>query len=161
MYGLPPASFQINALLARSDGVGNPVDFYFGTNKVGTVVDPPYVLSVTNLPAGEYNLRVGTTNAAGMYTLFPPIDNYYMVRIIEPSFVQPRRPDSNTFTFDFTKTLTYGTNVIEVSTDLRSWLPIATNEATTSSFSFRDDSATNALSRFYRAKVFPWGRLLP
>jgi hypothetical protein len=159
VYRPAPASFQIVAQLQFSDGVGNPVDFYLGTNKVGTVVDPPYVLSVTNIPASYYYMRVGTTNVAGVYTLYPAL--VPGISVIEPTFEQPRRVDPSTFTFNFTKTLSYNTNIIEQSPDLLNWFPIGAIMTTNGSFSFSDPNATNALSRFYRMRMVPFWRLLP
>jgi hypothetical protein len=144
-----------------SDGVGNPVDFYLGTNKVGTVVDSPYVVAVTNVPAGEYDLRVGTTNVLGVYTLYPPgPPSYHTVKVIEPRFHQPDRRDSSSFSFDFDGTLPYATNIVEQSTDLRAWIPIATNVTTTNAFSYQDTNALESL-RFYRMKLFTVEPLLP
>lgn len=53
-----PATFEFTAQLGISDGIDNPVDFYVGTNLVGTVADPPYTLTVTNVPEGRYELIV-------------------------------------------------------------------------------------------------------
>ncbi|MCI0538038.1 MAG: Ig-like domain-containing protein [Verrucomicrobiales bacterium] len=156
-----PATFEVRAELETSDGVGNPVDFYLGTNKVTTVVDPPYVITISNVPAGEYNVRVGTTNALGVYSLYPEdAASRYVLKVIEPLFHEPARPSSSSFTFDFNGTLPYATNIIEQSTDLRTWLPIATNVTTTNAFSFRDTNALESL-RFYRMKLFTAEPLLP
>jgi hypothetical protein len=126
---------------------------------VGTVVDPPYVISVTNIPASDYDIRVGTTNRFGVYTLYPELP--YGISVIEPSFEQLRRLGSSTFSFNFTKTLSYNTNIIEQSPDLQNWSPIGAIITTNGIFSFIDPNATNALSRFYRMRMTPWARLLP
>jgi hypothetical protein len=136
--------------------VGNPVDFYLGTNKMGTVVDPPYLFTVTNVPAGEYKVQVGTTNASGVYTLDPGDGKLY---VIEPTFQNPSRPDSRSFAFDFGGTV-LSTNITERSSDLRTWIPLATNVTITNAFSYRDTNAVDAL-RFYRMKIFTVLDLLP
>ncbi len=146
--------------LRISDGVGNPVDFYLGTNKVGTVVDPPYIVTVTNIPAGVYNVRVGTTNSVGVYRLYPEVPNYNALVVIEPTFRQPAKLDTNSFSFDFEGTLPFMTNIVEQSVDLRTWFPIATNTDTTNVVSFRDTNAVESL-RFYRMKVLTVLPLLP
>jgi hypothetical protein len=155
-----PATFELQGKLFISDGYDTPVDFYVDTNIVGTVVDPPYRVTVTNLPAGEYTLRLGNLSIYSGYLLFPEAAPPTL-HVIVPSFLQPSRPDSNSFTFNFDDTLPRATNIIEQSGDLRTWIPIATNVSTTNSFSFRDAEATNSLSRFYRVKLFPWERILP
>ncbi len=43
--------------------------------------------------------------------------------------------------------------VIEASTDLKNWTPIATNAAPTGTVSYIDTQATNYPSRFYRARL--------
>jgi len=43
--------------------------------------------------------------------------------------------------------------VIQASSDLKNWIPIATNAAPTGSISYTDAAAKNLALRYYRAKI--------
>ena len=62
-----PATFCFSADLLSSSGDAGPIEFFVGTNSVGTVTQadtnftvetPPYWVTVTNLPTGTYQLRI-------------------------------------------------------------------------------------------------------
>lgn len=64
-----PASIAIAATAADADGTIASVDFYAGTQLVGTDSSSPYTASWTNVPAGTYSLTaVARDNAGGSRT---------------------------------------------------------------------------------------------
>ena len=64
-----PASIAIAATAADADGTVASVDFYAGTQLIGTDSSSPYTLSWTNVPAGNYSLTaVARDNAGGSRT---------------------------------------------------------------------------------------------
>jgi regulation of enolase protein 1 (concanavalin A-like superfamily) len=64
-----PASIAMAATAADADGTVAVVDFYVGTQLVGSDTSSPYTASWTNVPAGTYSLTaVARDNAGGTRT---------------------------------------------------------------------------------------------
>ena len=64
-----PATLNLSATASDSDGTVAKVDFYSGSQLLGTVMAAPYTLSVGGLSAGTYNLTaVATDNTGGTAT---------------------------------------------------------------------------------------------
>jgi hypothetical protein len=58
--------------------------------------------------------------------------------------------------FQFTVTGVPGSNaIVQGSTNLQTWLPLATNPLSQGSFTFTDKLATNYSARFYRVLLSP------
>lgn len=89
-----PATINIQATAADSDGTVARVEFYNGTTLLGTSTTAPYVFNWTNVPAGNYvlttrafdnlgaqgnsspiNVSVGAANAAPTVNITAPANN--------------------------------------------------------------------------------------
>jgi plastocyanin len=68
------APILITATASDSDGTIARVDFYAGTNLVGTVTNSPYTLTVTNLAPGQYALTAKAADDADAETLSAPVN---------------------------------------------------------------------------------------
>ncbi|HEV2208470.1 MAG TPA: chitobiase/beta-hexosaminidase C-terminal domain-containing protein [Verrucomicrobiae bacterium] len=69
-------------------------------------------------------------------------------------FTFPSYPSGGPFTVQFTATVG-NTYVLQASTDLINWLPVATNTPATSPFTWVDPGSTNYPMRFYRVLQLP------
>ena len=132
----------------------NLVDSYAGTNLLGVVPEPPYILTVTNLPEGQYWIYMKFHPPPGYGFASGPI--FITVARLELTQAEIQPPGS--FQFLLTGTvpryldLIYA-NVIEASIDLTNWLAISTNFALSNSSLFLDAEATNFSRRFYRSQL--------
>jgi glucose/arabinose dehydrogenase len=63
-----PASITINATANDSDGTVSRVDFYAGTNLIGTDTTAPYSFTWNNVAAGNYALTAQATDNVGATT---------------------------------------------------------------------------------------------
>jgi hypothetical protein len=157
-----PATFDLVASAWGSSGQGDPVEFYAGTNLVdsyagtnllGVVPEPPYILTVTNLPEGQYWIYMKFHPGAGRNASGPIFITVARLELTQAGIQPP-----GSFQFLVTGTvprylnLIYA-NVIEASIDLTNWLAISTNFALTNSFLFLDTEATNFSRRFYRSQL--------
>lgn len=59
-----PTNIVLTAIAGDDDGVAR-VEFFAGTNLLGTVTNPPYALDWTNPPVGEYLLTARATDQLG------------------------------------------------------------------------------------------------
>jgi len=83
-----PAKFLVSADASDVDGSVASVQFFAGTNSLGSVTAPPFQFQVTNLTAGVYSLsavatdNLGATNTSSTVTL--TVDAPPTVRITSP-----------------------------------------------------------------------------
>jgi RHS repeat-associated protein len=63
-----PATINLAASAADSDGTVSKVDFYQGTTLIGTSVSSPYALTWSNVAAGTYTLSAKATDNGGATT---------------------------------------------------------------------------------------------
>ncbi len=83
-----PAKFLVSADASDTDGSVTSVQFFAGTNSLGSVTVPPFQLQVTNLTAGVYSLsavatdNLGATNTSSPVTV--TIDAPPTIRISSP-----------------------------------------------------------------------------
>jgi hypothetical protein len=160
-----PATFDLVAHAWGNNGQEDPVEFYAGTNLVdsyagtnllGVVPEPPYILTVTNLPEGQYWIYMKFHPPSRGFDVSGPI----FITVARLELTQAGIQPPGFFQFLVTGTvprylnLIYA-NVIEASTDLTNWLPISTNFALTNSYLFLDGEATNFSRRFYRVLLNP------
>ncbi|WP_248964279.1 glycoside hydrolase family 48 protein [Sphaerisporangium perillae] len=68
-----PATVNLAATAADSDGTVSKVDFYNGTTLLGTDTSSPYTYSWTNVAAGSYSLTAKATDNAGTATTSSPV----------------------------------------------------------------------------------------
>ncbi len=83
-----PAKFLVTADASDADGSVATVQFFAGTNSLGSVTVPPFQLQVTNLTAGVYSLSAVATDNLGATNTSSPvaitIDAPPTVRITSP-----------------------------------------------------------------------------
>jgi len=145
-----PATFDLVAHAWGMFGQEDPVEFYAGTNLLGIVPEPPYIFTVTNLPAGQYAIYLKFHPAFGFNESSPIVITVVGLELSEAEALPQRA-----FQFLVTGNVPGKENVIEASTNLISWLPISTNFAMTNSYMFLDTEATNFSQRFYRVHLNP------
>jgi hypothetical protein len=107
---------------------------------------------VTNIAAGNYTLTAKATDNQGTVTTSAGMT----IHVVTPAPIilsSPQRVLPSTFQFNYTTTtnLKY---VIERSGGLAGFTPLATNNASGSTASFTDNTATGALE-YYRIKLQP------
>jgi hypothetical protein len=134
------------------------VDFYVGTNLIGTAGDPgllnatsaPPSITVSNLPQGEYQLSVR----------YPDDPSYCVcnwttktIRVVSSHLREPRVIPSGHFQFEILTSYPGRPNIIEASLNLRDWTPISTNLPPDNTFTFTEPSPVYGSNRFYRVRV--------
>jgi hypothetical protein len=68
-----PASYTFSANASDADGQVTKVEFFRGSNLVGTDTNSPYSVNESNVPAGDYNLTAKATDSAGDSTTSAPV----------------------------------------------------------------------------------------
>ena len=68
-----PATVNLTASAADSDGAVTKVDFYSGAALLGTATSAPYGYSWANVAAGSYNLSAKATDNSGAVTSSSPV----------------------------------------------------------------------------------------
>jgi fibronectin type 3 domain-containing protein/O-glycosyl hydrolase len=68
-----PATVDLAATAADSDGTVTKVDFYDGSTLLGTSTSAPYAYSWANVPAGPHTLSAKATDNAGATTTSAPV----------------------------------------------------------------------------------------
>ncbi|MDB6027165.1 MAG: hypothetical protein JWM68_3388 [Verrucomicrobiales bacterium] len=142
----PGTNLSLFALASDVDGSVSKVEFFRGTNKLGTVTNSPYSSLWSNLPAGNFSLTAIATDNLGANSTSAPVN------ISVPMLLtSPQRLTNGQF-----KMLFYGTSgntyVIDGSTNLISWQALYTNFTTNSPWQVIDTTATNYVRRFYRTR---------
>lgn len=146
-----PATIRFAAEAFDLYGAIRQVRFVRGTSSSqGVVSTPPYTLTVSNVPAGDYVYSALITDDSNLASTSAPVN----VTVVAPVDIQLLSPTNNggTFTFDYTANpgLTY---IIEGSAEDSSptpFTPIATNIASNSIVTFVDSNPTGRTNRLYR-----------
>ena len=138
------ASVAMMASASVSSGTVTNVGFFAGGTLLGSAQTSPFSFTVSNLAAGDYSLTAVAT-AAGVSATSAAVN----ISVVSPVAVSISNPSiaGGRFSFDYTANpgLTY---VIESSSNLLHWAPIATNVASTNSVYFTDPTGLGLL-RFY------------
>jgi hypothetical protein len=90
-------------------------------------------------------------NGAGFSDFSPRI--YFQVAAA-PQLINLRTALGALFQFDIVGA-TGVTCVVEASSNLLSWVPVATNYGASGSFTFSDKTASNGVAHFYRVAMLP------
>lgn len=148
-----PGLVTFRAEAADLDGQIAQVEFFTGTNLVGTVASPPFEFAWLNPPPGRYELRARATDDRGAWTASAPatfdVTPFVPAELGEAAFV----PDAG-----FRLTLRGTTNaayVIETASKLSpppDWQPLVTNTLASGALTFTDTNALQSPRRFYRAR---------
>jgi len=150
-----PANFLIEVEASETpDDIVWDVAFFVvsgsETNAIGLDEQPPFSAVVTNPPPGNYTLLAVATDY-----YYASATNAVNITVTSGGPIQlgaPRRV-GNQFLFDATGLTVGRTHVVQVSTNLQSWVGLQTNVAAATSATF-----TNALlpgARFYRVLQWP------
>ncbi|RYD19167.1 MAG: hypothetical protein EOP88_20000 [Verrucomicrobiaceae bacterium] len=85
-YSAAPADITLQADAADSDGTIAKVEFFSGTNLLGTDTEAPYSFEWANVPAGSYTVIVKATDNDGLVTTAEPVS----VQVL----AEPAAPDA-------------------------------------------------------------------
>jgi hypothetical protein len=139
-----PANVKLGATAAVSSGTVTNVAFFAGTTLLGSAQTSPFNVTSSSLAAGSYSLTAVAT-AAGVSATSAAVS----ISVVAPVAISNSVPgiSGGQFSFDYTANagLTY---VVEGSSNLVNWMPIATNVASSSTVNFTDTSGLSTL-RFY------------
>ena len=143
-----PATFALQATASDSGGSVTNVQFFSGASLLGNLTAPPFNFALNNLAAGNYSFTAKATDNSGATTTSAAIAVFVETNATLSG--ASRGPGGD---FQFTINGIAGqTYAIEASSNLTSWLPLATNVAPSDSFPFSDPASTNLPKRFYRVR---------
>jgi plastocyanin len=150
-----PATFTIGAeALETPDDYVWPVEFFLGdgagTNSIAVDYEAPFEAGVTNLAAGSYTLIAVATDSRGWTAT-----NVVSITVggATPLSLGAPRVAGNQFLFNVTGLVVGRTNVVQTSTNLRSWTSVKTNVAAAVAATVTNAVATGP--HFYRVLQWP------
>jgi hypothetical protein len=140
-----PANVNIGATATVSSGTVTNVQFFTNGVALGSRQTAPFTLTASNLAAGSYALKAAAT--AGGISATSSVVNVTVVTPVAVSLIAVKVTNGQ-FSFNYTANsgLTY---VVERSSNLVSWVSLATNVAAGNPVSF-SDPFTRTGARFYR-----------
>jgi hypothetical protein len=145
-----PATIELEAEASDVDGLVNKVEFFAGTTKLGESLAGPYHLSWSNVVAGSYELTSKATDDQGGVGTSPALTVQVLASIHSAEVLADGT---------FRLTLAGEPNrpyVIELSGDLKQWIPWQTNLVAASGWMVVTDKANAGPSgRYYRARLLP------
>jgi Bacterial Ig domain len=145
-----PTTVQIGASASVVMGSITNVEFFQGSTFLGSVMTAPFTFTASNLTAGPYTFEAVAT-AAGLSTTSSVVN----VTVINPSPVTLTNTSVNSGQFSFSYNVDIGLRyVIQSSSNLMNWVPLATNTATVNPAPFSDPLSTNEI-KFYRVGRLP------
>lgn len=142
----PPANLTLKAEAADSDGTIAQVEFFSGTNSLGTDNSAPYEILLNDQGAGLYSFTVVATDNSGARTTSEAVSVNVSAGLRISSI--SRSGDTTTLNVEGTTGVPH---ILEGTFDLISWTGIATNTPVSGSAVFTDSA--NPPSRFYRVAV--------
>jgi plastocyanin len=145
---------QIHATVSDTDDTVSKVDFFAGTNRLGTVSNPPANLSftVTNLPAANYTLKAVATDSRGATNASVGVA-ITVVKPVDITLSSPQRVSASAVQFEYSANPGLSYEVLR-SGALPVFSSISTNVATNNTVIFLDDSATGDVN-LYRVHLLP------
>jgi plastocyanin len=145
-----PANVTIAATTTGGSGTVTSVGFLVGSTVLSTVTSAPFSAVTNGLPPGSYTLSAVATDNNGLTAT-----NTVSIQVFTPASLGNSIKLSAT-QFQFSYAATPGISyVIQQSTNLTTWVSIATNIATANPATYSDDNATNNPA-FYRVQVLPF-----
>ena len=145
-----PANVTMTATASSLNGAITRVEFYTGSQLLGTITSAPYSGVWTNVPAGNYRVSARVYDATGASTTSSPIDFTVHPKNATANFV---RTGSSGFELSL-RIPQAGLYRLEYSTNLVNWTTLGTFQCTTN-LNFLDTAATNRPRCFYRAVSSP------
>jgi hypothetical protein len=140
----------INVFAIDSDGTIQKIEIYDGAAKLGESNTSQYHFSWNNPTVGSHSLTARATDNLGATRTSNPVDVSVTgvgFRIESPGF----DPATDSFTFQF-QAPAKSQYVVEASSDLRTWIPLATNSVSALVTSFLDRRPP-ATEQFYRIRL--------
>lgn len=146
-----PANVSIQAGVTNGSGTVTNVQFLVNNNLLASENSGPFSAVTNNLIPGAYTLSAIARDDAGLAAT-----NTIAISVVTPttvSLTSGSRLTGNDFQFSYSADigLSY---VVQRSSDLFNWIPVATNKAANNSVVFDDPSATNSLD-YYRVGRLP------
>jgi hypothetical protein len=123
-----------------------------GASAVGLLVTN-VVLYSSNAPPGGHNLFARISGAGRTRFLYAP-ETLAVVALLQPPVLDITRPGGSQFQVGVNG-LAGQTVVLQNSTNLQFWLPLATNTLTSNRWVYTNPPPADAAPRFYRAVVSP------
>ncbi len=151
-----PWTGTVHASASDPDGSVAKVQLFSDATVLGTVLNPAGALSfsVTNLPAGTYNLKAVATDNLGA-TNASAVVSVSVVTPVALVLSAPHRDSTRQDEFDFLFAATPGlTYEVDRSSDLVNWTPLKTFTASNTLEPFLDFTATGAVN-FYSVRLLP------
>jgi plastocyanin len=151
-----PADVTVQTTPADSDGTVTNVQFLLGASVLGNKSTQPFSMTASNLAAADYVISAIVSDNQGAKAT-----NSVTVHVINPSAVtlslSPAALSvSSTSSFQFSYSTDLGLNYeIEVSTDLFTWKPIATNSSAPLNPATFTDTNAPAEGAYYRVGRMP------
>jgi hypothetical protein len=146
-----PANVTLQAGVVNGSGAVTNVQFLEGTTVLANETTAPFSTTVNNLTAGSY-----TFSAVALDNNDLSATNSVTISVVTPVTVSL----TNEFVlsagnFQFSYFVNTGLDYVVLrSTNLVTWLPLATNEALVNPTIFTDVTATNSFN-FYRVGLLP------
>jgi plastocyanin len=143
-----PASIPLMASAGDSDGSVTNVQFFSGTNSLGSLTTAPYNFVVGDVAAGNYNFTAVAWDNLGAAATSAVVNVFVLTNAMVTS---PVWTEGGPFQLRIVG-ISGQTYVLETSSNLQNWSAVVTNVAPSDTFDVQDPGATNADLRFYRAR---------
>ncbi|MBI3414458.1 MAG: TIGR03790 family protein [Verrucomicrobia bacterium] len=143
---LVSSPLTITVLSRITDNNIQPIDIFAGTNLLGRATEPPFSITVSNLPAGDLLLSAKTQDLQGRPIFSPSLT----LQVLRTRIIGQKFFNQSQFRLSLESVGIGTTNVIQVSTNLVDWISIGTNTAPANKVEFIDPDAQNFEQRFYR-----------
>ena len=110
-------------------------------------------LATTNVPPGVYAIYGKISDGVHTRYLYTP-EEVEIVSIQQPPVLGIVKSNGAQFVISING-VPGQTNVLQTSTDLQNWLPLATNTLTSETWNYTNSAANNVSEQFYRAVIIP------
>lgn len=146
-----PANVLVQAGVTNGSGTVTNVQFLAGATVLANVTSSPFSTTANNLTAGNYALTAVASDNNGLSTT-----NSVNISVVTPvtvSLTNVFKLSGTNFQFKYFANIGLD-YLVQRSTNLSLWIPIATNIATSNLVVFTDSNAINSLN-FYRVGRLP------